>query len=102
MGVDAGSTQLKPYVSAGIGPVIGSGDGVRAGSGGASVGTGTQGTVGGHVGGGVDVHLARSWSIGAGLGYNWMAEFSDPIGERDNHSGIHVQLTVGWLFGRGR
>jgi hypothetical protein len=63
------------------------------------VGDGTRATIGGQVGGGVDVLLSRSFSLGAGLGYNWMLAFADPIGERDNYSGIEVQLTFGWLFG---
>jgi outer membrane protein W len=101
-GEDAAASIVKPYVGAGVGPVIGSGGGVRIGSGGASLGLGTQGTIGGHVRGGVDVHLARSWSLGGGVGYNWMSGFSEPLGERDNYGGIDVQLTLGWLFGRGR
>jgi len=93
---------LKPFVAGAIGPVIGSGDGVRAGPRGVVVSSDTVATIGGLVGGGIDVHLARSWAMGAELNYSWMADFSDPIGERDNYSGVQMQLRLGWLFGRGR
>ena len=30
-----------------------------------------------------------------------MADFSDPIGARDNYSGFHLGVNVGWVFGKG-
>jgi len=98
-GEAAARSPVKPYLTAGIGPVIGTGSGVRAGPGGTAVGTGTRATIGGQVGGGVDVLLSQSFSLGGGLGYNWMLAFADPIGERDNYSGVEAHLTFGWLFG---
>jgi hypothetical protein len=102
MGEAAAAKQVKPYLAAGLGPVIGSGEGVRVGPGGVSIGTGTHGTIGGHIRGGFDLHIARSWTVGGGLGYNWMAGFSNPIGERDNYSGIEMHITLGWVFGKGK
>jgi hypothetical protein len=53
------------------------------------------------VGGGVDVHVGRSFAIGVNGGYNWMLDFAKPVGVRDNYSGPEVGVSVGWLFGRG-
>jgi hypothetical protein len=79
---------------------------VRAGSfvgaSGAQMGARTEATIGGHVGGGVDFHLARWFSVGVNAGYNWMADFSEPVGTRDNYSGPELGVSFGWLFGHGR
>jgi len=92
---------VKPYLSAGIGPVIGATAGVSAGRSGAVVGSKTQTTIGGLVGAGVDVHLARSFTMGISGGFNWMADFSEPMAGRDNFSGFDFGVSLGWLFGKG-
>jgi hypothetical protein len=92
---------VKPYLTVGLGPVIGQSDGTSAGPGGAFVGSRSQAAVGGHLGGGVDIHLSRRWSFGLSAVFNWMTDFSEPIGKRDNYSGFDVRLSVGWLFGKG-
>jgi hypothetical protein len=65
-------------------------------------GTNAQATTGGHFGAGVDFHVARSFAIGVNGGYNWMLDFSRPVGARDNYSGLEFGLSIGRLFGRGR
>ena len=45
--------------------------------------------------------MARSFSLGLGVGYNAMANFSEPIAGHKNFNGAHVSLGVGWLFGKG-
>ena len=50
-------------------------------------GTRAQATVGGHIGAGVDFHVARAFSVGVNAGYNWMVDFAEPVGLRDNYSG---------------
>ncbi len=96
------ASSLKPYLTAGLGPVIGESAGVAADTSGVFLGDRTRGTVGGMLGGGVDVHLNRRWSVGLAAVYNWMANFSDPIGGRDNYNGFDVRVSVGWLFGNGK
>jgi uncharacterized caspase-like protein len=93
---------VKPFVTASIGPVIGESLGSFAGRSGAFSGVLTQGTVGGNLGAGVDFHVARSFSIGVGGGYNWMADFPQPVGVRDNYSGPELGFSLGVLFGKGR
>jgi hypothetical protein len=93
---------IKPFVAAGIGPVFGSSVGSFAGGGTVFSGANTQATTGGHFGAGVDFHVARSFAIGVNGGYNWMVDFSQPVGARDNYSGPEFGVSIGWLFGRGR
>jgi hypothetical protein len=93
---------VKPFVAVGLGPVFGSSTGSFVGASGAQTGARTEATIGGHVGGGVDFHLARWFSVGVNAGYNWMADFSEPVGTRDNYSGPEVGVSFGWLFGHGR
>jgi hypothetical protein len=92
---------VKPFAAVGLGPVFGSSTGTFVGSGTQLTGVHTQVTAGGHVGGGVDVHVGRSFAIGVNGGYNWMLDFAKPVGVRDNYSGPEVGVSVGWLFGRG-
>lgn len=67
-------------------------------------GSGVQGsryttTFGAHLGGGVDIQLSRHFMLGANVGYNFMAGFSDPLGGRDNYSGPELAIGLSFLFG---
>jgi hypothetical protein len=95
-------TIAKPYVALSAGPVFGSTAGSFLGGGAAVTGMRTQVTAGGHAGAGIDVHVARWLSIGMNGGYNWMIDFGQPVGSRDNYSGAELGVSFGWLFGRGR
>lgn len=66
-----------------------------------SAGGTTSATIGGHLGGGFDLHVSRSFSLGLGVGYNAMANFSPPIGGFKNFNGVQVSIGIGWLFGAG-
>jgi hypothetical protein len=92
---------VKPYLLAGVGPVIGASEGSSVGIGGIFSGSRTEATVGGPVGIGVDFHLSRHFSLGVNGGYIWMADFSAPIGGRNNYSGFELSLSIAWLFGKG-
>ena len=60
---------LKPFLALGVGPVVGIAEGSFVGKT-ISSGTVTRSTVGGQFGGGFDVHLARSVSLGVTVVYN--------------------------------
>jgi hypothetical protein len=92
---------VRPYLAVGLGPVIGGSSGASVSSGGAFAGSRTRASVGGTIGAGVDFHLGRHWSVGVGGGYQWMADFSEPVGARDNYSGFQLGVNIGWLFGKG-
>ena len=93
---------VKPFVVTSLGPVFGSSSGAFVGGGTTLVGSHAQTTMGGHVGGGVDFHVARSFALGVNAGYNWMVPFAHPVGARSSYDGAEVGLTIGWLFGKGR
>jgi len=98
---DAMHKSVKPYLTAGLGPVVGLRSEVTSGPTRNVVGATRQTVIGGLVGAGVDVHLARSFTFGFNGGYNWMADFGEPLAGRDNYSGFDFGVSVGWLFGRG-
>ena len=93
---------VKPFVATSLGPVFGSSSGAFVGGGTQFAGVHAQTTIGGHVGGGVDFHVARSFALGVNLGYNWMVPFEQPVGARSSYDGVELGLTIGWLFGKGR
>ena len=47
-----------------------------------STGARTSATVGSYLRGGADFHFARSFTIGVDAGYNWVADFAQPVGAR--------------------
>ncbi len=92
---------VKPYLAGGVGPVFGGSAGSFTGELNRFAGSSLQATVGGHIGGGVDFHLARAFSIGVNSGYNWMVDFDRPVGSSTNYSGPEFGVSLGWLFGKG-
>ncbi len=98
---DLASRPVKPYIVASLGPVIGAQGGDFAGPGGVFSGGRTEVTVGGFLGGAVDFHLGRHFSLGLTTGYNWIADFQTPVAAREDYDGFELGLNVGWVFGRG-
>jgi hypothetical protein len=95
------SDAVKPFIAGGIGPIIGETlDGFVGGSTVMSRSR-TTATVGGYVRGGADFHLGRSFALGVDGGYNWMADFAQPVGLKNDYSGFGIGVGVGWLFGHG-
>jgi hypothetical protein len=86
-------TALRPYLTAGVGPYIG--NEVE------SSGVKTLGTLGGHVGGGLDILLGRRFMLGAEVGYDPVMDFSEPVGSRRNYSGLEFSVGLSFLFGKG-
>jgi hypothetical protein len=92
---------VKPFLAVGVGPVFGSSTGTFSGGGTVFTGVRSHATAGGHVGAGLDVHIARPFAVGVNGGYNWMLDFAQPVGARSNYSGAELGVSIGWLFGRG-
>ena len=82
---------IKPFLTAGVGPVITTQGDTYISNGSVAVGGNASARIGGHFGGGFDLHVARSFSLGLGVGYNAIPDFS----------GVQVSLGIGWLFGAG-
>jgi hypothetical protein len=97
---DLWQQSVKPYVSVRVGPVVGSSSGSSVTARSVYSGSITRTAAGGLFGGGVDLHTGRRWSLGLEGGYNWMADFADPIGGRRNYNGFQLAAGFGWLFGR--
>ncbi|MCP4896756.1 MAG: caspase family protein [bacterium] len=87
------SPKLKPFVSGTAGLYATTGDGVTYGPDANRV-SGTRATIGGQVGGGLDVHLGHGGMLGVYAGYNIMANFSQPYGGRENFNGFELGITV--------
>ena len=98
---DLRTKPVKPHLAASLGPVIGAHTGGSIDETTVFAGTRVAMTVGGFLGGGVDVLVGRHWSLGVSAGYNWMADFSQTIGTRKNYSGVDVGIGIGWMWGRG-
>ena len=91
---------MRPYLSASLGPLLRSRDGSFVSGAGVLAGSSTEVAACGHLGGGVDFHVGRGFSIGLDAGYKWTAGLSD-AGFHDSYSGFELAMNVGWLFGRG-
>jgi hypothetical protein len=92
---------VKPAVVVSVGPVIGGVGGTTVNGQTVIDGGRSEVTVGVFLGGGVDFHLGRSFSMGVTSGYNWVGDFDTPIGGRTNYSGFELSLGFGWVFGKG-
>ena len=101
---DRAHQAFKPFITGSLGPISGLADGsffsTRGGV--VTAGSTTKTTLGGHFGGGVDTHVARSFSIGIDVGYNAMMNFDQPVGVHNNFNGPQVAIGLGWLFGKGQ
>jgi hypothetical protein len=98
---DLRARSVKPYLDVSLGPVIGASSGTSVSARGTYAGDSVEARIGGTVGGGVDFHLSRGFSLGVSAGYLWMDAFSQPVGGRNDYSGWELALNVGWLFGAG-
>jgi hypothetical protein len=93
---------VKPALVASLGPVIGGTGGTSVyRNGGVFEGGRSEVTIGAFLGGGVDFHLGRNFSMGVTTGYNWVGDFDIPVGGRSDYSGFELSVNFGWVFGKG-
>jgi len=95
------SNALRPYVTLGVGPLIGSADGVSAGFP-TAVTSVHQTVASGLVAIGADVSLGRRVTLGVDAGYLLAADFRQRVGARTNYSAPVFTLSLGVLLGGGR
>jgi hypothetical protein len=85
---------VRPFVSAAIGPYIGSESKNTV----LSHNTHSETTFGGRFGAGIDFLLGDHFKLGAGVAYNVMMEFRNTIGAKSNYNGVDGLIAVGYLF----
>jgi hypothetical protein len=91
---DRAVRRIKPFLAAGLVPVTSADS--------KAIGSRRRATVGVHLGTGVDVQVADTFSLGAAVGFNAVPRFTQPAGRHDNFHGVELALRVGWLFGTSR
>jgi len=89
---------VRPYLDGGVGIFSGSQEKSDIGITVIHEST-TETTFGARLGGGCDLLLGKRFTLGAGALYNIMADFKNPVGNRDNYNGIIFSLVFGVLFG---
>jgi hypothetical protein len=93
--------RLRPYLTASVGPYIGSSTFERVEGHRVTSGVRTEVAFGGHVGGGLDVQISRLIMLGGRVGFSFMSDFSAPIGGRENYGGIEAGISLSFLLGKG-
>jgi hypothetical protein len=91
------TTRWRPFASLAAGTFEGREEGVVLG--GRDGWSQTRRVLGGQLGGGVDLDLTRSLTVGAHLAWNWMARFDEPVGGRRDYRGGEFRLAASWRFG---
>jgi hypothetical protein len=88
-----GTTGLRPYGYAGIGPYLGFASDVSAGT---TTGAGTrwEAALGGRLAAGLDLSLSRLFALGFQVGYLAMTDFETAIGSERNYSGPEFSLSL--------
>jgi hypothetical protein len=90
----AADGQVRPYLSAAVGPYVGSEESNTLLSQESRIET----AFGGRLGAGIDFFLSNHLKLGANADYNLMSNFSTPIGARRNYNGGDFALGVGYIF----
>lgn len=88
------SDAIRPFVSASIGMFVGS----EAKNTTISQQVHSENTIGGRIGLGSDFLVGDHFIIGANLGYNLMADFSNAVGGKKNFNGLDFALQLDYVF----
>jgi hypothetical protein len=94
-------TPVRPFVSVGLGALIGSEEKTEIVGAQLSESSLTMGAFGSELGLGVDFILARPLMLGAKTSYLLATDFPEPLAGRRNYSGLEFAVNISWLFGRG-
>jgi len=85
---------VRPFISAAIGPYIGSETSNTI----LSQNTHSETAFGGRLGAGIDFLLSNHIKLGVNVRYNLMSDFSTPVGARNNYNGIDASIGIGYIF----
>jgi len=85
---------IRPFLSAAVGPFIG----MEAKNTVLFQEAFSETAFGGRLGAGIDFLLGQHFTLGAGVGYNLMADFDTPIGARKNYNGAEFAFGFGYIF----
>jgi len=85
---------VRPFVSAAIGPYIGSETNNTV----LSQNGHSETAFGGRISAGVDFLLGNHCKLGASAGYNLMANFRNTIGTKSNYNGVDALIGIGYIF----
>jgi hypothetical protein len=98
--ISSARTPLRPYFIAGLGPYIGveSYEEIENHSIRISKTTKTLATFGSFFGGGLDIQMNRYVMMGVHMGYNLMSDFSEPLGSKNNFSGLELSAGISLLL----
>jgi outer membrane protein W len=90
----AAAGEVRPYLSAAVGPYIGS----EVNNTLLAQETRTETAFGGRLGAGIDFFVSNHVKLGADAGYHLMTDFDAPVGARSNYNGGNFTLGVGYMF----
>jgi len=85
---------VRPFVSAAIGPYIGSESNNTM----LSQNAHSETAFGARIGAGIDFLLGDHFKLGAGADYNVMSDFKNTVGAKTNYNGVDVLIGMGYIF----
>lgn len=88
------SNAIRPFVSASIGMFVGS----EAKNTMISQQVHSENAIGGRLGFGSDFLVSNHFILGANLGYNMMADFSNPVAGKRNFNGLDFSFQLDYVF----
>lgn len=88
------SDAIRPFISASIGMYVGS----EAKNTTLSQQVHSENSIGGRLGLGSDFLVSNHFILGANLGYNLMADFSNPVAGKKNFNGLDFSFQLDYVF----
>jgi hypothetical protein len=94
----ADEKRILPYLSLYVGPYIGIYNHSEVLNTTITEKTTVETVFGSRLGAGFDVLIGSIFKLGANFGYNFLGDFTEPIGSEINYSGPDYSMTFGFVF----